>query len=100
MREELLDAHMAAQHVLLVGNLVEEAGRAVGERFEREEDGEEHGGCRAQEAEDDMFPPQPPEACWQMEMHGTPSCELPSILRCGKISRLFFKNFLCYTLSL
>ena len=60
VREELLDAHMAAQHVLLVCNLVEEAGRAIGERFEREKDGEQDAEGGTEQAEHDMLAAQPP----------------------------------------
>ncbi len=60
VREELLDAHMAAQHVLLVCNLVEEAGRAVGERLEREKDGEQDAEGGTEQAEHDMLAAQPP----------------------------------------
>ena len=48
VREELLDAHAAAQHVLMRGDLVEDGRRAVAQRLEREQDDERERGQRAE----------------------------------------------------
>ena len=48
VREELLNAHAAAQHVLMRGDLVEDGRRAVAQRLEREQDDERERGQRAE----------------------------------------------------